>query len=323
MIIKTLIAAYQTAKRIEEVYNENRERIDRVLQKGEEARQTALEVRQTVESHKKAILIGAAVGCAAALPIVLLAPGRASKKKKAPFEGRNFAHRGLHKADKSVPENSLEAFRCAAEQGYGMELDVQLSRDGQVVVFHDDTLNRVCGVDARVDELTFAELRELRLCGTEQTIPLFSEVLETVDGRGPLIVELKNGKRNRELCEKTYALLRTYRGDACIESFNPLIVAWFRFHAPELLRGQLASPKEDYVRDGRSGLQSVVLSNTLLNVAARPQFIAYKLGPRPLGARVAELLGAMKVGWTAHDPSAEKGRDAVIFEFYRPALRYQ
>ena len=100
-------------------------------------------------------------------------------------------------------------------------------------------------------------------------------------------------------------------------------MAWFRFHAPELLRGQLASPKEDYVRDGRSGFEGVLRSNTLLNAAARPQFIAYKIGPRPLGVRVAELLGAMRVGWTAHDPSAEKGRDAVIFEFYRPALRYK
>ncbi|MBR6381045.1 MAG: glycerophosphodiester phosphodiesterase, partial [Lachnospiraceae bacterium] len=138
--------------------------------------------------------------------VYLLFPGHASRKKRAPFWGRNFAHRGLFLKDQSVPENSLEAFRRAVAGGYGMELDVQLSKDGQVVVFHDDTLERVCGVKKRVDALTFAELRELRLYSTEEQIPLFSEVLETVGGKTPLIVELKNGPRNRELCEKTCAL---------------------------------------------------------------------------------------------------------------------
>jgi len=83
---------------------------------------------------------------AVAVPLILTAPGKAKKDKKAPFMGRNFAHRGLHSEDKTVPENSLEAFRQARDAGYGMELDVQLSKDGEVVVFHDDTLERICGV---------------------------------------------------------------------------------------------------------------------------------------------------------------------------------
>ena len=128
------------------------------------------------------------IAAAAALPLFLLAPGRATKRQKAPFMGRNFAHRGLHSRDMSVPENSLEAFRLAAKAGYGIELDVQLSRDGQVVVFHDDTLDRVCGVHARVDEKSYDELRALGLCGTNNRIPLFSEVLDVIKGRGPLIV---------------------------------------------------------------------------------------------------------------------------------------
>ena len=106
-----------------------------------------------------------ALGIAAAVtaPLFLLAPGASSKRQRAPFWGVNFAHRGLHTRDKSVPENSMEAFRLAAEAGYGIELDVQLSKDGQVVVFHDDTLSRVCGVDGRVDEKTYEELRQLSL----------------------------------------------------------------------------------------------------------------------------------------------------------------
>ena len=217
----------------------------------------------------------------------------------------------------------MKAFALAAEAGYGMELDVQLSRDGQLVVFHDDTLERVCGVPGRVDAMDWAQLRCLRLCGTEERIPLLAEVLGVVDGRTPLIVELKAGTRNRELCQKTRALLDSYRGDVCVESFHPGIVAWFRFHAPDYLRGQLAMPAGRYVLAGHSRVRSFVLGNTLCNFWGKPEFIAYALGPRPLAVRIAEGMGAMKVGWTARDSAAERGRDAVIFEYYRPAIRYR
>ena len=194
-----------------------------------------------------AALKGAVIGGAAAgASLFLLAPGTSSRRQREPFMGTNVAHRGLHSRDKSVPENSLEAFRLAAEAGYGIELDVQFSKDKQVVVFHDDTLDRVCGVHARVDELTYDELKELRLCGSDQTIPLFTEVLGVIRGRSPIICELKNGRNNRELCEKTYEIISGYRGDICVESFNPMIVAWFRFHAKDLLRGQLAQPTRFY-----------------------------------------------------------------------------
>ena len=272
---------------------------------------------------KKRSIALLASAAALAAPVFLVAPGRASKRQKAPFMGMNFAHRGLHSRDKSVPENSLEAFRLAAKAGYGIELDVQLSRDGQVVVFHDDTLDRVCGVNARVDELDYAELSQLSLCGTEQRIPLFSQVLAEVRGRGPLIVELKNGRSNRELCEKTYALLENYRGEACVESFNPLIVAWFRLHGHDLVRGQLSMPTKYYRKEGYSRPLAFILSHTLLSFLARPQFIAYRIGYRPPLVRLSELLGAMRVGWTSHEPRNEAGRDAVIFEFYKPRLRYK
>ena len=262
-------------------------------------------------------------GCLLALPPLLLAPGRASKGKRAPFAGRNFAHRGLYTADQQVPENSLTAFRLAVEAGYGMELDVQLSRDGEVMVFHDETLDRICFVPGRVEELDSAVLRRLPLCGTGETLPRLAEVLELVAGRTPLIVELKTGARRRELCEKTLALLRRYGGPVCVESFDPRIVAWFRFHAPELLRGQLAQTPAAFRQAGMGRAESFLLGHTLLNIAARPAFIAYRIGPRPRTVRFAELLGAMRVGWTAHSPAAERGRDAVIFEFYRPAPRYR
>ena len=233
--------------------------------------------------HLKSLLLFSAV--CTVLPVYAIAPGHLSRQKRSIFRGVNYAHRGLHSRDRRIPENSLPAFRRAAREGYGIELDVRLSKDGKVVVFHDDTLDRVCGVPARVDELTWEELRALRLYGTDERIPLFSEVLRSIHGAAALIVELKNGPRNRELCEKTKAILEEYRGNVCIESFNPLIVAWFRFHAPQLVRGQLATAFRDYHSDGVKTAAAFVLHNTLLNFLSRPQFIAYRIGRRPLPVR--------------------------------------
>lgn len=273
----------------------------------------------------KALLIGSSAATAAT--VFLIAPGIATSRQKAPFYGRNFAHRGLHSRDKSVPENSLEAFRRAAEQGYGIELDVQLSKDGYVVVFHDDTLDRVCGVHAHVCDLTFSQLRELRLCGTDHQIPLFTDVLDAISGRTPIICELKTGKRNKELCQKTYNYIVHYSGDICVESFDPFIVTWFRFHAKDLLRGQLAAPMKNYTSKKLESplppMKAFLLSRTLLNFLARPQFIAYQLGPIPLAVRLVHALGAMKVAWTSHELRSEKKKDAVIFEFYKPRIRFK
>ncbi len=267
------------------------------------------------------VLLGLAAGLSV-LPVYAVLPGHISRRQKNIFRGVNYAHRGLHSRDRQVPENSLPAFREAAKEGYGIELDVQLSKDGKVVVFHDDTLDRVCGVHARVDDLTWEELSALRLCGTQEQIPLFTEVLNSISGCEALIVELKNGPRNRELCEKTLAQLSEYRGNVCVESFNPFIVAWFRFHAPDLVRGQLATSFQDYADDNITGFKAFLLHNTLLNILARPQFIAYRIGSRPALVRLCTRLGALDIGWTSHEPRNESGRDGVIFEFYRPRQRY-
>lgn len=267
----------------------------------------------------KNFLIASAIG--GALPVLLLAPGVASKEQKAPFIGINYAHRGLHTQDKSVPENSIAAFRLAAQAGYGIELDVRLTKDGQVVVFHDDTLERVCGVHGRVDDYSFLELQEFRLCGTDQRIPLFLDVLANIGGASALIVELKQGKNREELCRKTYDILKTYKGKVCVESFDPFYIAWFRRHAPEMIRGQLSMPAKDY-GDAISKPAAVLASNCLLNIITRPHFIAYKIGSRPAAVRFSELMGAIRVGWTSHDVKNEKGRDSVIFEFYAPKTKF-
>ena len=272
---------------------------------------------------KKSIAVAGliAVAAAVAAPVILAAPGRVKKERKSPFMGRNFAHRGLHTEDMTGPENSLEAFRQAKDAGYGIELDVRLSKDGEPVVFHDDSLERLCGVEGKVEDKDYAELKELRICGTEEHIPLLGEVLELVDGSVPLIVELKTSKHNKTLCEKSYDLLSGYKGDYCIECFHPAVVGWFRRNAKEVFRGQLATSCADYGNMKKP--LAFALSRCLANIISRPQFIAYRIGPKPLTVRMAEAMGAMKVGYTSRAEENEQGQDAVIFEFYRPRLKYK
>ena len=261
----------------------------------------------------------------ATLWLALIMPARSIKAQRAPFCGRTFAHRGLFTADQSVPENSLSAFRAAVEAGYGVELDVQLTRDKQVVVFHDDDLKRVCGVDARVDTYSFDELQTLSLLKTNERIPLFSEVLAVIDGRIPMIVELKSGGDWKTLCPKTLELLRAYQGDYCVESFHPLLVRWFYLNAPEILRGQLSEAAR-YSRKGLPLYQAIMMSRLFTNILAHPQFVAYRVGPKCLSVRLCEWFGAMRVCWTAHptDDHAKLTRqnDAIIFEHYLPETHF-
>lgn len=255
----------------------------------------------------------------------LVAPGRLARERRAPFIGRMYAHRGLYAADQSVPENSLLAFLNAADAGYGIELDVQRTRDGQIVIFHDESMLRVCGVDKHIRDYSYAELAAFPLFVGEHRIPLFSDALTAVAGRVPLIVELKYGPDWIPLCEETLRLLRAAGGAYCVESFHPRIVRWFRRNAPDIVRGQLS---EAYRFSSKSlpCAQSLMMSRLLTNFLTRPQFIAYRIGPMGLSARLAEMLGAMRVRWTAR-PDTDLSRlgktaDAIIFEHFQPARTF-
>jgi len=257
--------------------------------------------------------------------LALITPARSKNAQRAPFQNRTFAHRGLYEKDQSVPENSLKAFQNAVDAGYGVELDVQLTKDKVVVVFHDDDLGRVCGVDARVDAYTFEELQSMPLLGTAERIPTFTDVLGVLGGRVPVIVELKSGGDWKKLCPLTLEILKGYKGDYCVESFHPLLVRWFYVNAPEILRGQLS---EAYRFSHRyvPWYQSLMMSRLLTNILAHPQFIAYHIGPKCLSVRISEAMGAMRVAWTARVPedhaAIAKRNDAVIFEHYRPETRF-
>lgn len=256
--------------------------------------------------------------CAIALLFFfLLLPAESDFEQRMPFWGRNCAHRGLHTRDKSVPENSIAAFTAAMDAGYGIELDICLSADGEVVVFHDDTLQRACGLPERVDETSYEELRRLPLFGSEQRIPLLREVLERVEGRAPLIIELKTTPQYKLLCESAWRILRRYDGDICVESFDPRILRWFKKNAPGLLRGQLAAlPRR--LNQGAAGYAVGLL---LTNFIARPHFIAYEKGRKPVIVRLVERF-AMRFSWTVEPDDLhtliEEESDTIIFEHYNP-----
>ncbi|MBQ0038254.1 MAG: glycerophosphodiester phosphodiesterase [Clostridiales bacterium] len=187
-----------------------------------------------------------------------------------------YAHRGYH--DKpQVPENSMAAFRRAADNHFGAELDVHLMRDGHLAVIHDSNLKRTAGVDVAVEDLTVEELKQYRLEGTDETIPLLEEVLPLFEGKSPLIVELKSERGNYdELTQATAELLDRYSVLYCIESFDPRCLRWLKKNRPEIVRGQLSG---NLLRDGQGSDQSkatlFLLSHLLLNFMGKPDFIAY------------------------------------------------
>lgn len=257
--------------------------------------------------------------------VLLILPGRSTASMRAPFLHRNMAHRGLHTKDKKVPENSLAAFKAAVDAGYGIELDIQFSKDEKIVVFHDDTLKRVCGIEGRVDDYTYEELQKFSLCGTNEHIPLFTDFLAVVNGSVPFILEFKNGPKNDLLCEHAYEILKEYNGDYCIESFQPLIVGWFKRNAPHVLRGQLSAPVSDF-KGQLNKFNAFFLSRLLTNVVCRPHFIAYHKEKRSWLVKLTDHLGAMRVVWTVRDSDDHKQlesiNDTVIFEFYHPEVKY-
>ena len=273
------------------------------------------------------LIAGIAVLVVFVVYLLLILPSRADKDAFAPFQGLMAAHRGLYEKDQSVPENSLEAFRRAAEYGCGVELDVQLSKDGAVVVFHDDTVDRMTTEKGRVDSFTLKELQAMPLMGTEHRMPLFTDVMAVLDGVSPTIVELKSTPNYPELCEKTLAILRTLKGPYCVESFDPRIVRWFYKNAPDLTRGQLTEAYPYWRKAGLPVWRCVLMHTLFINFLTHPQFIAFGRGKRPLCMLLGRKLGAKTVFWTERPDSDHrtlaKRYDCRIFEHYRPETHYK
>ncbi len=254
--------------------------------------------------------------------LFMIAPRMFDKPDMRPFYHYFYAHRGLHDNAAGIPENSMTAFRRAVEAGFGMELDVQLTKDNVPVVFHDRTLERMCAKSGKVRDYTYEELQQFTLLQSEERIPHFQDVLDMVAGRTPLIVELKIDSTDLTVCSVADEILSKYKGLYCIESFNPLGLRWYRRHRKNVVRGQLSNA---FLREeGYDGVWYYFLQNLLLNFVGRPDFIAYnQVYPRILSRRICcDLLGAVSVGWTIRSEEelecAKKNFDIYIFEGFKP-----
>lgn len=222
-----------------------------------------------------------------------------------------IAHRGLHTDDADVPENSIHAFRRAIDKGYGIEIDVQLSADGRVIVFHDYNLKRMIGLDMNTADLTWDQLEGLRLLDGDQGIPLLKDLLSLIDGKVPLLIEVKNEGAVGPLEQALIDDLQDYTGDFAIQAFNPFVLAYIKKHAPQYIRGQLSS---DFKNEDLAWWKKFVLRYLLLNKISEPSFVAYETGTLPgwLAKRLKQK-GLYLLTWTVKDMESYK-RDIQIFD---------
>lgn len=159
-----------------------------------------------------------------------------------------IAHRGIFDNNK-VPENSIKSFKNAINKGYVIEFDVHLTKDKKIVVFHDMDLDRMTKEKGPIKELTLEELQKIKLLDTDYRIPSLDEVLELIDGKVPILIEIKYDVKGFELPKLLLERLKTYKGEVAIQSFDPFVVSYIRFHAKEYLRGLLIGSFKNKVKN--------------------------------------------------------------------------
>ncbi len=248
---------------------------------------------------------------------------RSSHPGMKDLQGWAYAHRGLH--GNGIPENSMAAFRAALDQGYGIELDIHLLKDGNLAVIHDSLLNRTTGQPGHIEDLTTGDLKNYRLEGTQETIPELMDVLTLFNGKAPLIIELKPENSNHAaLAEAACRMMETYKGPWCMESFDPRCVTWLKQNRPQVIRGFLSenffkskNDLPDYLR--------FALTHCLTNMACVPDFVAYRFDHRrdTISTILCQKLWkAQPVSWTIRskadfDTAVNEG-SLPIFEHFDP-----
>lgn len=228
---------------------------------------------------------------------------------------RQVAHRGLHDRELGIPENSLPAFARAVEHGKAIELDLHATADNRLVVLHDFQLKRMTGVPGIVEEWTLEDLRKLRLRGTDAQIPTLDEVLELVNGRVPLLLEIKS-ERLGEVGRLEPVLMKrlaSYQGEFILEAFNPEVLVWLHRHAPQYIRGQLGN------LDDENKQFKFYSRHLMFNPLSRPDFIAFDIQKIDYKLRLAcRKHGLPLLGWTirteAELKKADRLCDGVIYE---------
>ena len=254
----------------------------------------------------------------AAVFLFLVFPSGRRHKDTEKLKGLLIAHRGLFNNNAGIPENSMMAFSLAVSKGYAIETDLRLTADGEVVIFHDNTLERMCGLKEQVDALTLAELKKVKLLGTENQIPTLKEFLSMVNGRVMLVLEFKCTDKDCDtLCRKVNSILTHYKGDYCMESFYPGAVQWYKNNRKDIMRGQLA------MKYRGKKLLNHIAGMYMANCLSRPDFAAYDVNnANSPFFKLQKLLGAFPVGWTYTSQKQleelKSDFEAYIFEGFEP-----
>lgn len=229
-----------------------------------------------------------------------------------------IAHRGFH--NPNAPENSLKAYMNAIKMDYAIELDIHMINDGNLIVFHDDNVERMTGVNMDVTDLTMDDINELRLFNTSEKIPLFRELLELVDGQVPLLIEIKDTSKVGVIEESLLSHLEGYSGEYVVQAFNPLRIKWLKNNAPHIIRGQLSGL---YTDSDIGFFEKFVLGNLGFNIITKPDFINYEIEglEKPI-VKFLKFMGYPVISWTATDSEtyckALRLSGNVVFEKVNP-----
>ncbi|MEP0263250.1 glycerophosphodiester phosphodiesterase family protein [Dokdonia sp.] len=241
--------------------------------------------------------------------------------KKTPewLTSRPIAHRGLHDGNDKIPENSLSAFAKAVKEKYPIELDVQIIRDGTIIVFHDSDLKRICGIHKKTKTLTKETLKDHSLFNTNQTIPTLQDVFDLVKGQVPILIELKTNLLAKHLEKNVLKLLKNYEGAIALQSFNRSSVRWLSKQATMYCVGQLSEPS--LVIKPLNHLFNYLQLNTRM----RPDFIAYDIDDLP-NKKVTHFknIGTPILLWTVRNQVQMDNYhtifDNIIFEGFTPSV---
>ncbi len=230
---------------------------------------------------------------------------------------QKIAHRGLH--DETSPENTLSAFEKAIKGGYAIETDLHMTADGMVVVFHDENMKRLTGLDADIREVPYSQIKDLTILNSEEKIPLFKDFLNFIKGRQPLLIEIKDHKNIGVMEQKVADILKDYKGEFALQSFNPFIVKWFADNTPQYIRGQLSSCFKDA---DLAWWKKFMLKNLFFIKSNKSQFVSYDAEDiaRPQILRVKKRMPI--IAWTVRSEQEAKKVsrycDNIIFENYIP-----
>ncbi len=234
-----------------------------------------------------------------------------------------IAHRGLYDNIK-IPENSLLAFANAVKFNYAMELDVHLTKDDVIVVFHDANLERMTGKKGKIQDFTYNELSQLTLLDTDQHIPTLQQVFDLVQSRTPILIELKSDSLFSHKLEKLLSTqISNYSGQVAVQSFNPTSIIWFKNNFPRVPRGILSAKFTKSFNNRPTLIKRIILKSMILNKVIDPNFIAYNVLDLP-SKKIEEYkkCGKTIIGWTVKSQEQydqiKNYVDNIIFDNFIP-----